>query len=135
MASEVVPVGASVVSTGLGIRYVGNWAYSYSGILGIDNTETSMLEFISGSGVIIADIQPFYAEGSGGNSYFYQLYLNDIVVLGFASDGAVNPFGYGTTEIKVIIPPFTKVKFTAQNAASGDSNDQAVTLSGRVYGV
>lgn len=131
---EPIQPEASIASTGKGIRYIGNWIYGYSGVIAVDNTETPLLEFVSGAGLIHAKVQPFYAEGSGGNSYFYQLYLNDIVVVGFASDGAVNPFGYGTTDIRVIIPPLTKVKFTAQNAASGDSNDQAVTLTGRVYG-
>jgi len=132
--TDTIPVSASIASPGLGIRYVSNWAYGYSGILSIDNIETTMLEFLSGSGVLVADIQPFYAQGSGGDNYFYQIYLNDIAILGFAADGAVNPFGYGTTDIKLILPPLTKFKFTAQNAVDSDSNNQAVTIVGRVYG-
>ena len=50
---EPIQPGASIAATGLGIRYIGNYAYAYSGPVAADNTAggTALLDFTSGSGV------------------------------------------------------------------------------------
>ena len=50
--TDTIPVSASVASTGKGIRYVGTHAYAYSGSVGVDNNETTLLEFTTGTGYI-----------------------------------------------------------------------------------
>jgi len=131
--AEGIPPTASTASVGLGLNYASDRVFGYSGIVGVTNVEATLLEFTTGDGLIVGAVQPYYAQGSGGNNYLYKLYLNDIIVVAFAADGAVNPFGYGTTDVRIVVPPFTKFKFTAQNAVASDSNDQAVTITGRVY--
>ena len=55
MATEAVPANASVASTGLGIRYIGEHAYALSGIerdAGTGGANTTLLNFTSGAGYI-----------------------------------------------------------------------------------
>ena len=57
--TDTIPVSASIASTGKGIRYIGSHAYAYSGSVGVDNNETTLLEFTTGAGYITAIFQPF----------------------------------------------------------------------------
>jgi len=132
--AEGIPPTASVASVGLGINYVGDWVFGYSGIISVTNTETPLLEAVTGAGIIHAKVQPFYAQGSGGNNYLYRIYLNDEIVAAYAADGATDPALRGGNT-KIILPPFTLFKFTTQNIASADPNDMAGILLGRVYDV
>ena len=129
--TDIIPISASIASTGFGLRYIGSFCYSYGGIVSVTNSELPLFgEFTTGSGVIVADVQAFYATISGGDNYLYRLYLNDLVVAAWATDGATDDPSFTR---KVVIPPFTKVKFTAICSAS-NFNDQAATFVGRVYG-
>ena len=120
---------ASIVSTGLGNRYVQNYTYAYSGIQSIDNTETSQLEFTSGSGVIVATI--LFNNLSDDKKFTHRVYMNDIVVQAYTS---FISGGRRSTDIQIVIPPLTRVKLTSQNITDSASKDQIVGLTGRVYG-
>ncbi len=128
---QPVQASASVAATGLGIRYIGDWVYAYNS-LSIGTTETSLLEFTSGSGLIVAQIQ-FNKTNEDGDDFLYQVYLNDETVSGW-----VNFYGATGTSInnitQVIIPPLTKVKCTADNVAGGSARPINCGLTGRVYG-
>ena len=55
--TDTIPVSASVASTGLGIRYIGDWAYANSGWLSVaTGADTVLLDFTSGAGMIKADL-------------------------------------------------------------------------------
>jgi len=130
--TDTIPVSASVASTGKGIRYVGNWAYGYSGSVSVNGTETDLLNMQIGSGFIVAIVQFNYIEASG-DDFKYSIYLNDLVVQGYFVGGS----GATTTAdnfIKLLVPPLTSVRCTAQNIASGTTREQAVSFVGRVYG-
>ena len=131
--TDTIPVSASIASTGLGLRYVGNWAYAYSGVVSVAGTELSLIEVTSGSGVIVAKI--LFAYGSyGDNDFAYRIYLNDIKIFSQRTDNATAPFAANITAPQIIIPPRTKIKLTAENVVGGDTEDQLVILTGRVYG-
>ena len=130
-AADVIQPSASIASTGKGIRYVGNWAYAYSGSVGVDNNETALVESVSQSGIIVAEFQPQYLVKSG-DDYFFQVYLNDLVVIGLHLIAADTYTPYEKS--KVIIPPLTLVKITAQNTTDSSNNNVAAVLTGRVYG-
>ena len=55
--TDTIPVSASIASTGKGIRYIGNWAYALSGKVACDNTGATIIESITGSGFIIANLK------------------------------------------------------------------------------
>ena len=123
---------ASVAATGLGIRYIGNWAYALSGSIGVDDNETVLLNFTSGSGVLVAKIQ-FNMLSVSGDDYQYKIKFNDQVVQSYvftAASSRAKP----DNELNLIIPPFSIFTATAQNIANDNSADQIIALTGRVYG-
>ena len=52
--TDTIPVSASVASTGKGIRYIGDYAYAYSGNYEANTTVIEgIIDFTSGAGVIV----------------------------------------------------------------------------------
>ena len=135
--TDVIPTSASTASTGKGIRYVGagnrQFAYAYSGIISVNNVETTLLEFTTGSGVIDTIIQfSEFAALATSRDYRYKIYLNDLVVGGVGINSGLEP------DVRIpaylILPPLTLVKCTAQNTIDSDAHNQLATMRGRVYG-
>lgn len=139
MATEIVPVNASVASTGLGIRYVGNYAYAYSGQTSLTSSgAVIMLDFTSGSGVIVGVVQSGHdtTQMSAGQSLSTEIQFNDIVVfdhltLFTSADTQTVDLG---SPIHLIIPPLTHVKIIGETSDTGPI-PTTYQLTGRVYGV
>jgi len=131
--TDAIPVSASVASTGKGIRYLQNWVYGFSGEIGVADTELSLLEFTSGSGLIVGKIQ-LGSKAAENEDYDFRIYFNNVVVFSntFHQQGAtyVDIANY----IPIIIPPLTGVKVTLDNIADTDTRIWSVILTGRVYG-
>jgi len=135
--TDVIPTSASTASTGFGIRYVGagnrQFAYAYSGIISVNNVETTLLEFTTGSGVIDTIIQfSEFTTLATSRDFRYKIYLNDLVVAGVGINSGLVP------DVRIpaylILPPLTLVKCTARNTIDSDAHDQVATMRGRVYG-
>jgi len=126
---EPVQPQASVVQSGLGIRYVGENCYAYNNASATDS-ETALLEFVSGSGYIVGEFN-FNKNSGDGDDIQYQIYLNDTVVQGWFHDYSARGF---RNLVLLTIPPFTKVKATATNDTSSTGRPIVLTFSGRVYG-
>ena len=76
--TDTIPVSASIASTGKGIRYIGDYAYAYSGALAAAGSPgTDYLDFTTGAGLIIANVQWFYIAAAT-NDVNYRHYLNEI---------------------------------------------------------
>jgi len=131
--TDVIPTSASTASVGKGIRYIGNWAYAYSGPVGVPNSETILLDTVSGSGILKAIIQLAYGTPDSDNMQ-YKIYFNDLIVMQFSMSGAVDVGNWQTMLYNFIIPPLTKIKVTAQNTTSVTERIQTATITGRVYG-
>ena len=139
MPPEAVPINASVASTGLGLRYIGNWAYAYAGLFDSSTTEFEMLNFTTGSGIIVGE---FILNGSvlftgdshlGGNSA-YKISLNDIAVSTVKIDTTGTDVGMPmTNEQRVIIPPFTKVVLSCVVGENSATERVSAYFTGRVY--
>ena len=139
MPPEAVPSNASVASTGLGLRYIGNWAYAYAGLFDSSTTEFEMLNFTTGSGIIVGE---FILNGSvlftgdshlGGNSA-YKISLNDIAVSTVKIDTTGTDVGMPmTNEQRVIIPPFTKVVLSCVVGENSATERVSAYFTGRVY--
>ena len=113
--ADVIQPSASVASTGLGIRYIGDYAYAYSGPVAANNTETALLDFTSGSGVFVGVYCPMYMTGGlQARDYVFLVKLNGETVI-----ERIFTQNYGDEnrllENEIIIPPFTEVLLTAQN--------------------
>ena len=137
MPSEAVPSNASVASTGKGIRYIGNWAYANSGWLAVaTGADTLLLDFTSGAGLIKAELYwGFDYDLMENGKYFgVELKFNDIVVMRPRAEQRISGSGHGTEltdELKMIIPPFTRVVLNAQTDDGG--TEAGCMLTGRVY--
>ena len=138
--TDTIPVSASTVSTGTSIRYVGNWAYAYAGLFDSSTTEFEMLNFTTGSGLIVGK---FILNGSvlftadshlGGNSA-YKISLNDIAVSTLKIDTTGTDVGMPmTNEQPIIIPPFTKVVLSCVVGENSATEQVSAYFTGRVYG-
>ncbi len=126
----MVPVqpSASVAATGLGIRYIGDHCYAYSGMLaGSTSSETTYLEFQPGAGLI----QGEFAVGSVNETTrkTVYIYFNDIGIIKQDIDNAYS----WNNKFNLIIPPLTLVK-VALKLGGDDGMYSWFTFSGRVYG-
>ena len=129
--TDTIPVSASIASTGKGIRYIGDWAYAYSGNILVPNSLTELNNFTTGAGVLIGKWYPGYAEQSGDNMQFIiNLNENEIYRTTLDSRLVGNPFQY----INIVIPPLTAVKITCENKTSASNVTMQSNLVGRVYG-
>jgi len=134
---DAIPVSASIASTGKGIRYVGNRAYAYSGQYGTSNTEFTVLDFTSGSGLIVGEFTFNAAVRMSlvdvGAICAFSLKFNGEVIAKVkidTNDKDMQSQGYQ----RIIIPPFTKVLVSVNCSENTDNEKITVTFTGRVYG-
>ena len=134
MEPEAVPANASIAAVGKTLRYVGDYAYAYSGPVAADNTATALLDFASGSGLFVGVYCPMYMTGGlQSRDYVFLVKLNGETVI-----ERIFTQNYGDEnrllENEIIIPPFTDVLLTAQNLADTEAHNMGAKLTGRVYG-
>ena len=79
--TDTIPVSASVASTGKGIRYIGDYAYAYSGVLDLTSPKTA-LDFTSGAGYIVGkfEFNADFATG-GGAAISVEIFLNNVQII------------------------------------------------------
>ena len=131
MSPEAVPSNASVASTGEGLRYIGDHCYAYSGVLASAATPVTFLDFTTGSGYIVMDLQCFnHAINGAGNNLQYQVFLNDVMVIAQTNFDQNNPYN----RLRLVVPPFTRYVVKVDNL-TGAADNASVSVTGRVYGV
>ena len=121
-----------VAGTGKGIAYVGDYAYAYSGVVPVDNTETTMCLFQTPKALIVASTMFNYLGELGQELFAFRIYFNEVQVQG-TIQGRRDYDSLFEGDIKLIIPPLTEVKLTGQNLTDTDSRDMIVSLTGKVY--
>ena len=123
--------GANPSGTGSSLNYIGNRVYAYSGAVSVNNIETTLLEFSTGSEAITMNLQ--FSDISGPDNYDHFIYLNSEVIFIYRSEGGAN-----RTEpdnlIPLIIAPYSLVKCTAQNASDTSALNQFCMATGEIYG-
>jgi len=102
--------------------------------VGVTNSETTLLDALSGTGVWDAIVQVAYGTPDSDNMQ-YKIYFNEVIVMQFSMSGSVDQGNWQTMLYHFIIPPFTKIKVTAQNTTAVTSRIQTASITGRVYGV
>ena len=139
-ATDTIPVSASVASTGLGIRYISNWAYAYSGRFTVSTSDQTQLLFTTGSGVISGIIQAHgpvsEVTSQNGRISTWRIYFNDLIVAYIKADttATANTVSTSPTVVNVIVPPRTKVEIIVDSNSTDSDFYNAVTFTGRVYG-
>ena len=86
--TDVIPTSASVASTGLGIRYIGDHAYALAGEYTADTTTQTVLDFTTGTGYIDGEfrLSGFADMGSPATGALAALRVkfNGVTVLDFS---------------------------------------------------
>jgi len=135
--TDVIPTSASTASTGKGIRYIGNWAYAYSGLYISVTSENTELDFTTGSGIIVGTVQlnnpvdddnPSLANVSTANIKFNGISI--AIISGSSTDAGTNR----SVIQKVVIPPLTRVVITVVSNGNEADRYGSLILTGRVYG-
>ena len=135
MAEASVTPEASTVSTGKGLRYIGEHAYAYSGqtAAGAD-ADASLLDFTTGSGYIVGQFQFSYAPDTLQSADCrYRIKLNGEIVIQYWDEADIREDANPHQFLPMIIPPFTRVE-TIANMVGVASQLMCSTFSGRVYG-
>ena len=136
MAAEAVPANASVASTGLGIRIVGEHVYGYSGLLTATTSYQEVLSFQSSSGYIVGILQlnsGIDAAAPGNRvTNAANIIFNGITIARVAAGTNTDDSPTSQTQ-DLIIPPLTIVSVEVDSSASSD-RQFSVTFVGRVYG-
>ena len=131
--AEGISPTASVASVGPSIRYVGEFAYAYSGMVLCDDNATPLIEFTSGSGIIVANFQFNYGQ-EVNEKFEFIINLNALQVQEYMQNSSDDPAASSPHNlIPLIIPPFTTVQATAQNKSASNARNMVCTLTGRVY--
>jgi len=137
MSETSVQPEASTVSTGLGLRYVGEWVYAYSGRYEAKTDKQTVLDTTSGSGIIVCRINfnGFVHENvpGTGTAGMAEILFNDLNISILRSESGALDAPYTVYE-KFVIPPFTKVKVTVDADSDSGQYWGSVNLVGRVYG-
>ena len=130
--ADVIQPSASIASTGLGLRYIGEHCYAYSGIVAVDDNETTLIDTATGAGYLTLFWDSSYSPGAyTTDRYTFKLYLNDLLIHAeFHYDNNIETMGI----TRILIPPLTRLKITAKNVTNISSQDCLTILTGRVYG-
>ena len=134
--ADVIQPSASIASTGKSIRYIGQHAYAYSGLVSagaIQDTDYILLDFTTGPHYIVCKINFYYADSAVFNDFRYKAKLNGLEVISYEVKTGQDPSS--NSEWKpFIIPPLSRVELTAANTETAAGRNQTATLTGRVYG-
>jgi len=135
--TDVTPTSASIASTGLGIRYIGEHCYALSGTFPASTNPQTTLEFTTGAGYILGRFQfsgmfnP--ATATNGSTGGCLITFNGIDTLILKVDGAEEDMPSYQFE-DVIIPPLTTIKAVIDSSSNDADRVGTVNFTGRVYG-
>jgi len=127
----IVGVGNSFTGTAQSLEIAGNWIYGYSGIIAINNTETNMIDYLTGNFIAVLRVQFNYAVVSG-DDFTYRVRLSETIVQEYETDAATGNSGQPQYPLHIIVPAYTNIKCTAQNAGAASRN-QICGVTGRIY--
>jgi len=135
MKAEPLPPDASIASTGLGIRYIGEHAYAFSGFVncpsGSGTANVTALDFSTGSGYIVGTFNWVSTINDNTDVHLDLIFNGESVYRG---TGDSIPSFVGDRQFTIIIPPQTDVQFNVGVSAGGSDRNFSFVLSGRVYG-
>ena len=127
----------NTASTGLNLNYIGDYAYAYSGAISCSDSEKELLNFTTGSGLLVAKIKFAVATPGPENDNMRVIFeLNGIVVyrsLLFSGTGGTF-YQSHREKVDVIIPSYSHWRVLGENVTDASGRQIAVILSGKVIG-
>ena len=138
-AAGVIQPSASIASTGLGLRYIGEHCYAFSGPFPASSTTQTLFDFTTGgSGYIVATLTmtgPVKMTAVHlGFARGYQLDFNGQTVGVYKMETQSQDMPT-TTEAQILIPPSTAVVLTCFDSGTDADYNGTANITGRVYGV
>jgi len=128
----ILGVGNSYTGTSLQLDLVGDHLYAYSGVVGVTDVETPMIETKTGNYYAVVEIQ-FCGNFQTGHNYEAKVYLNDGVVMDFLMSATEDAPPLGYFPFNLIIPGYTNFKITLANLTATTANNWDVQVTGRIY--
>ena len=126
--------GGSFTGPAATLEIVGDHCMAYSGKTGCTNSPSTCLEFTTGNYNSVVDLQFLWLNTSDeytGDDALMFVYLNDASVGGMLAGSSHN---LGRENTQFVIPPYTNVKVTGENASGGSTEHfMWVMLTGRIY--
>ena len=123
--------GSNPAGTGSVINYIGEHAYANSGIIAVNNNETTLLDFTTQNSYIVAEVQ-FNMLADTADDMFYRIKINNEVTNGYLTIGAQQSTDSNNV-LPILLPPFSRIVMTATNAGSSTGRDNTCVIVGRVY--
>jgi len=108
--------------------------YAYSGPTGVADSEINLIQFNTNTEYMVGT-WTYQGFSSTGDDYRFLVRLNDTRVSVIIFPGIPNVTGIVQMNTDILIPPFTAVRFTAQNITDSTSNDVGVIFTGRAFGM
>jgi len=129
------PLGGSFTGPAEALEIVGEHGYGYSGVIDIGTTESNLLSFTTGNFYFVGTVQFMYSQVAN-QPFKYRVRLNEAVIAQYgvtmAGDYSQAETGPEQDVVRIIIPPYTEVRMTAENEGTGDIG-QCVACQGRIY--
>jgi hypothetical protein len=128
-------IGSNAIFTGSqqGLTTIGNHCYAYSGATTITSgSYTNVLNFTTGKGYIIADMQ-ITSDETANYDLYYKVEINGVNVMTQFNNNSFQTYPYGFSPIRLLIPPKSAVIVSAQRG-SGSDYDIYALIRGEIYG-
>ena len=123
--------GSNPAGTGTSLNYIGDHCFAYSGAVATSNSTTTVLDFTTGVGYVIGKLQPTYLQAGRGEDFSYKIVLNGERIGQFDLDASntSTPF----EEFDILVPPYSTLEITAENATDSTTVSMGALFTGRVY--
>ena len=121
---------ASVVSTGLGVRYINGYAYGYSGEIDLNNTTQTLFSYTNENFIFVGQFQMLFdkTQFNTGEALGYTIKFNDLIVARLELEAAATTTESIQSPVNIVIPPLTEVVIT------GDTDGGSIVVTGLVTG-
>ena len=127
-------LGASNPAPGAGksLNYIGTHIFGYSGIIEVDNTETTLIETVMGTGYAILTLD-FGTGSASTRDMQWNVYIDEQNVYSYVSSGTNQAGANPQNSCQILVPGYSKFKITSDNLTDANSEKQSVLITGRVY--
>ena len=126
--------GGNPSGTGSSVNYIrtneGNFAYGYSGVVTANGSDTTALEFTTGSETIVGKCYPtLNSDAMGANFLTMQVKFNSEIIIIYKERRDLG--AQMDTPFDIVIPPYTHVQVIFPD--NGRDADLTAVITGIVY--
>ena len=125
--------GGSFTGPAQSLEILGDFAYCYTGVVGVADTELSVVDTNTGNYYMMASIQA-YSSMVANERYLLKVKLNGTTVLETVTHlGVPDPQYSDQSPFLILIPAYTQLEVTLENQEESNTNNWTVSITGRIY--